>query len=171
MTIEEVFRKYQVEYLYHFTDHSNLDSIKKEGGLYSITELERRGIVVPEPGGNDWSHSADKLSNVDDYVHLAFSNDHPMLYCVQQEGRCSNPVWLRIDADVAFAEGVLFTDAVANKNGVTPFTSETVESRIDFDVLYTFMDWHEPSIKVRRQQAIKSEILVPKFIQINKIHW
>ena len=66
---------------------SNIESIKKNGGLLSLGALERRGIEIPVPGGNQWSHDADKMKGLHEYVHLAFVDDHPMLFRSKQEGR------------------------------------------------------------------------------------
>ena len=59
--------------VYHFTDNSNIQSIRANGGLYSLTQLSERGICDVCYGGNDWSHNADHIKDVAKYVHLSFT--------------------------------------------------------------------------------------------------
>src|SRR5216684_1267056 len=55
----------------HFTDRSNLVSLKKHG-LLSARELRRRGIAA-RFGGNQWSIDRDLATGMDAYVHLCFT--------------------------------------------------------------------------------------------------
>jgi hypothetical protein len=64
---------------------------------------------------------------------------------------------------------VQFSSEVSNKSGAPIFDAKEAIKRIDFDVLFTDMNWRDPDIQARRQAAIKSEILVPVFIPIEKI--
>ena len=42
----------RIPVLYHFTDRWNLTLIRQLGGLYPLSELRKKGIEVPAPGGN-----------------------------------------------------------------------------------------------------------------------
>jgi len=153
-----------VNALYHFTDESNLLSIAELGGLYSWAKLREMEIAVPVPGGNDLSHDLDKRFGVDDYVHLCFKNEHPMEWRARQEGRVPSAVFLQIDPGVLDFEGVLFTDDVSNKVGVTPLSRSEANEALDFEVLYERTDWRDPTVKERLLRSKKYEILVPNFI-------
>ena len=161
--------KYKFDAVWHFTDKSNLKLIQEHEGLLSLEELERRGIEIPVPGGNKWSHDADKMKGVHKYVHLAFLDDHPMLYLAKQDGRIPDPIWLNIQSSILLEEGVRFCSQVSNKSGAVILEAEEAKEQIDFDVLFTYMDWLDPEIQSRRQAAIKAEILVPTFVPIDKI--
>lgn len=161
--------KYCILCFWHFTDKSNLDSIRRHGGLFSLRELENRGIVIPVPGGNEWSHDADKAKGLDTYVHLAFCNSHPMLYRAIEDERITDPIWLRIDKSVIMGPKVQFTADVSNKSGVSVLDHDGAKQNIDFEVLYTRMDWKNPEIQKRRQTAEKAEILVPNIVPLNNI--
>jgi len=167
--MKTILEKYKINAFWHFTDKSNLELIKEHKGLLSLGELERKGINVPISGGNQWSHDADKIKGVQEYVHLAFIQEHPMLYIAKQEGRIPNPVWLKIDSSVILKKGVCFTSDVSNKTEVSTLQPEEAKETIDFDVLFTRTDWTNPEIQVRRQNAKKSEILIPNFVPIEKI--
>ncbi|GHC64179.1 DarT ssDNA thymidine ADP-ribosyltransferase family protein [Limoniibacter endophyticus] len=162
-TIDEIPR------LYHFTDKKNLPLIRELGGLLPRAELEKRDIKIPAPGGNEWSISADGWKNMDKYVHLCFRKNHPMEYVAKQDSRISQSVFLEIKRDVLSIPGVLFTNDVANKNGVEAVSIDQANSMVDFEVLYTKTDWSDPAIKARLAQAEKYEVLVPAIIPLNLI--
>ncbi|SMF95087.1 protein of unknown function [Methylomagnum ishizawai] len=167
--MKKILEKYKIDGVWHFTDRSNLELIKQQQGLLSLGELERRGVDIPAPGGNDWSHNADKHKGMHKYVHLAFVDNHPMLYTAKQDGRIKNPIWLKIDSSILLENGILFCSAVSNKAGVPILNLVQALTEIDFEVLFTHMDWKDPDIKKRRQAAEKSEILVPNIVPIEKI--
>jgi len=164
-----IISKYSFDGIWHFTDKSNLDSIQKNKGLLALGELERRGIGIPSPGGNEWSHDADRIKGLDEYVHLAFVDDHPMLFRAKQEERIKDPIWLKIRSEIILGATVRFCSDVSNKSGVAILDPEQAKEEIDFDVLFTYMNWRDPEIQQRRQAAIKSEILVPRLVPIDMI--
>lgn len=103
-----------VRCFYHFTDRRNLESIKKQGGLYSWHYCEDHGITIPYPGGNGTSRSLDSYHGLSDYVRLSFCTDHPMKWVLEQKGY--DIVLLRVKIDVACLEGTLFSDINATDN-------------------------------------------------------
>lgn len=167
--MKTIIEKYGIKNIWHFTDKANLDSIRQHGGLLSLKALEDRGIEIPAPGGNKWSHDADKSKGLDNLVHLTFVNHHPMLYTAQRDGRMKNPIWLSIDASMLMDSSVRFCSSVSNGSGAKLLEYSEAEEEIDFEVLYTCMDWHESEILARRNAAEKSEILVPNIIPIDRI--
>ena len=167
--MNNILHHYRIEFVWHFTDRSNLPLIEQQQGLLSLGELQRRGIQIPAPGGNEWSHDADQLKGVQEYVHLAFIDYHPMLYRAKQDSRITNPIWLKIDASVLLQDGVCFTCDVSNKSGVDILTAESAKDKIDFEALFTYMDSRDPVLKARRMAAVKSEILIPNMVPIQQI--
>lgn len=167
--MQDLIKKYKINNLFHFTDRSNLDSIKKHGGLYSIALLEKKGIKPQKPGGNDWSHEADRRNSVDKYVHLCFINQHPMQYVATQDKRITDCVWLEIDLSVLYFDSTRFTSDVANKSGVKIITSKQASTEIDFEALCCYLDLSNTENKERKNKAKKSEILVLDFIPLELI--
>jgi hypothetical protein len=167
MTADELIRRYGIQFLYHFTDEANLESIGTHGGLYSVEDLERRGIDVSRPGGNDWSRDADALKGFQRYVHLSFIDDHPMKFLAEQDGRIGPVRTLFIDAKVLSWPGVIFTADVSNKSGVLGLNLNEAIEQIDFEVIYTRTNWRDKLIQERRRQAKKAEILVPQHIPLS----
>lgn len=124
---------------------------------------------MPAPGGNDWSHDADANKGLQEYVHVAFVDDHPMLYRAKQDGRFQNPIWLQIDVSILEIPGVRYCADVSNKSGVPILEEPQAIAQIDFEVLFARTNWRDPEIQRRLQAARKSEILVPHSIAIEKI--
>ncbi|HHL0997540.1 DarT ssDNA thymidine ADP-ribosyltransferase family protein [Pseudomonas sp. CD3(2023)] len=167
--MKNLLSKYGVDGIWHFTDLSNLQSIIDNGGLLSLVEANKRGIKIPAPGGNEWSHDADKINGVDNYVHLAFLDDHPMLFHTRNDGRTPNPIWLKISIDILDTDGVRYTSDVSNKTGVPLLSPEVARNEIDLEVMFTYMDWKNPEIRQRRSQALRGEILIPSVVPVNMI--
>lgn len=167
--MKDIIQKYRIDGAWHFTDGANFDSIRQQGGLLPYAELARRGVVIPAAGGNDWSHDADARCGVDKYVHLAFISNHPMLYLAKNDGRIKKPYWLRIDPSILLVDGIRFTREVANKAGVALMSPLEARDKIDWEVLFTKMDWKDPAVRARRTSAEKSQILIPGIVPIEKI--
>lgn len=161
--------RYKIKCLWHFTDQSNLDSIKQHGGLLSLAELNKRGIEVPEPGGNEISHQEDKQKGLDNYIHLTFYNANPMLWVAQKkENRIPNPKWLEINRDLLFGKDVLFCKGVANKREAELIDATEAEKQIDFETLFEYTNCGGAELQAHRE-AQKSEILIPNFISLKHI--
>lgn len=109
-------RSHGVSCFYHFTDESNLRSIRKLGGLYSWYYCAQNNIDIPDAGGDSQSRGLDRRQGLEDYVRLSFCSDHPMAWRKQQEG--SHLVLLRIKIDVAAFKDTQFSNvnAAANNN-------------------------------------------------------
>lgn len=158
--------RHNVTKLYHFTSRENIDSIKKNGGLYSWAECVRRGITVSKPGGSYESHEIDARKGLDEYVHLSFVKDHPMAY-VAMEDRISNPYILEIDVEVAWWEGTLYSDRNA-ASSLARIGGELWNLRtIKYDVLGA---WKMFDLTEALKPYYQAEVLVKDFIPIENIH-
>ena len=98
--------------LYHFTDRRNLDSILKEG-LFSWSYLDRNSKFYVS-GGDNWSHQADELRGLQNYVRLSFCDDHPMAWRLHNDGH--RLVLIEIDVNVLLNSSVKFSDMNATKS-------------------------------------------------------
>jgi ssDNA thymidine ADP-ribosyltransferase, DarT len=152
---------------YHFTDTRNLPTIRQYG-LLSMSALRVRNLIVA-PGGNDWSLDADKRSGMDNYVHLCFFKEHPMEYLATKEGRIQNSRFLKIDPSVIEIEGVMITDAVANRADTWPRPAEEMVAKLDLEVIYKRTDWKDPKIQVRLRAARLCELLIPRTVPLQMI--
>lgn len=142
--MKSILERYKFDGVWHFTGRSNIGSIKKHNGLLSVARVEEKGANVLKSGGNQWSHDADKLKGVHNYVHLAFLDDHPMLFVAKNDGRITDPIWLKIDSSVLLEPDVRFTCDVSNKSGVDILTPDQAVGVIGFEVAKVFgrAPWH-----------------------------
>lgn len=168
MTPDHLVRRYDIRTLYHFTDNANIDSIRQHG-LYSLEALEARGIAVPRPGGNEWSHDADRRKGLHRFVHLSLMDQHPMSFRAEQEGRIGPYSVLSISPDVLSRTGLRFALDISNRADVGILTFSDWVDRVDFEVVYTKTDWSDPDVQMRLQQAKRAEVLVPDHIPVDLI--
>lgn len=157
----------QIRWLYHFTDVRNPASIKAMDGLYSTAILQAKGIKTFYAGGNELSLELDKRTGMDQYVHLCFRPNHPMAHIAQNEGRIQRAVYLPVDPSIIRLPGVRYSAGVAVKTGVHICDIAEAVNIIDYQVLYTRMDWNVAEIQERLQAAEKCEILVPDHVPMN----
>lgn len=155
--------------VYHFTDRFNIESIIRNDGLLPLTVLRGQNIPDIRYGGNDWSHEADARKGVNQYVHLCFDTNHPMEYCARQDGRITETCWLEIDLALLNNEEVMYTADVSNKVDVPLLTADEAKEAIDLDGIYQFLDFRVEGNQERKNNAQKSEILIPHGVPLNKI--
>lgn len=154
--------------LYHFTDRDNLESIIKNGGLYSWMDCERKGIKIAKPGGGSLSRQLDSGRNLEDYVRVSFTTQHPMMFVAMKDGRISNPVILEIDPEVILWKGTCYSNMNATTHRIKPNIGETISD---------FKQIHFPSVKAHKhfdlpeeeQPYFQAEILVKNFIPLSYI--
>lgn len=170
MPVPSFFTRYKVSHLFHFTDEANIPLIIAHGGLLSLKRLVEAGITPPRPGGNQWSHDADRYKGVDRFVHLGFVRDHPMKWVAEHKESRIGPVRvLSVRASVLELPGVMYTADVANKSGVPIISPEEADQQLDAEALYTYIDWKVPENRARRDQAARYEVLVPDIIPLDYI--
>ena len=116
-----------IKYLYHFTDRSNIQSIKRHGGLFSWSYCESHSISIPRPGGIGFGRQLDCNRGLEDYVRLCFTRQHPMMFVAKKDGRIPNPVILVIDIKAAFLKHTLFS----NKNATIEREPVNIGSSIE----------------------------------------
>ena len=154
----------KIDCFYHFTERSNLDNIKKGGGLFSWNFLKKNNIDSIF-GGNELSHQLDRGLGLEDYVRLSFCEKHPMMFVAVNEGRIQDPVILEIDIEVAFLKGTLFSDMNANKTGHKRGGGIEDLKNVKFDVVKKIYG----NLEVLDKAYYQAEILVKTKIPIGYI--
>ena len=163
---KNILQRNGITKLYHFTDRENLESIIRNGGLYSWEDCDNRSITISRPGGGITSRNLDRRDNLQDYVRVSFVTQHPMMYVAMNDNRISNPVILEIDPQVVYWKGTKYADRNATKNG-----ANVGDSLSDFEVI------HFNAIKARthfdladeERQFFQAEVLVKNFIPLSYI--
>jgi hypothetical protein len=160
--VKNILDKYGITSVYHFTDEANLETIEKYG-LQSLRNILGLNIDVKHFGAEELSHNLDQRKGLDQYVHLAFIQDHPMYHVAKKRGNLKNPVWLEIDSSILFDENTLFCDKVANQTNANIFGIDKIIKQINFDAMLFETDFY------RKIEARKAEIMALSSINPNKI--
>lgn len=162
--IKDILQKNKIDFLYHFTDKSNIPTIRIMGGLFSWYELDKLGVSIPCPGGNSLSRSLDTKKNLQNYVRLSFVENHPMLYFAQKENRIKTPFILKINTDVIFNKKTLYSDCNATSNYCQIGDDINTFKKINFDLIKSGK-WNGEEEK----RYLQAEIMVEKFIPLKYI--
>lgn len=164
---EKVLKEGRITKLYHFTDFDNLESIIKNGGLYSWADCRDKGIKIPKPGSSGPSRSLDERDHLEHYVRLSFVEDHPMKFVAMNEGRISNPVVLEIDLETALWENSLYADMNATKTGANVGGSLDDLKEVRFGLFNRMMRYFDMSDEAKTHY--QAEVLVKNFIPLQYI--
>lgn len=119
---------------YHFTDRENIPSIKKFG-LCAWGYCKQMNIEISKAGGSEGSRSLDTRDNLQNYVRVSFTKQHPMMYVAKREGRINNPVILEINTEIAFWKDTMFSDRNATRNGAVIGNTFENFKQIKFDLV------------------------------------
>lgn len=164
--IKQLISKYNISKLYHFTDYENLESIVKNGGLFSYGDCIQRGIRIAKAGGSELSHELDERGHLQYYVRASFCKRHPMMYAAMQDGRISRPIILEIDTDVLLIEGCIYSNKNAVRADATKGVSFEAFSNIHFE---TVRQNSQFDVSEDEQEFFQAEVLVPRFIPLHYI--
>lgn len=163
---QEVLDQYGITKLYHFTDRSNLESIIKCGGLYSWADCSDRGIRVQNPGGSDLSRKLDAKLNLQHFVRIGFTQNHPMMYVALNDGRIKDPIILEIDSSIIYKEDVKFSDMNATRKEAHVGGTYKDFERIHFD---SVIEEKHFDLNEDEQPYFQAEVLVRNFVPIKYI--
>ena len=103
-----VLDEHGIEHVYHFTDRSNVSSIRTERALLSREECRRRNVVIPCDCASEVSQLCDEKHNLSDFVRLSFTPSHPMMHAAIKDGRIKDHVVLEISAEVVLWDRTAF---------------------------------------------------------------
>ncbi len=107
-----------IDSFWHFTPVKNVSSIQKFG-LIPLNDLERlwesHAIESFERASTDLSVELDRRKKLDQYVHLSFTDKHPMYWRLRYQKR--SLVWIKVSLDILYDNEVLFSPEVANASG------------------------------------------------------
>lgn len=163
-----ILRSNGVDRLYHVTDASNWDSIKRFG-IFSAQLLKQKNVPDVCYGSDRISQIISQRKGLDHYVHLSFSNTPSSLPRAFEKGYLDNLITLEISLDV-FNEG---DTAVASRDPLddnSALLSETPQiASIDFEAAKdgaTFVA-ESPSDKAKAGAAVLVPGVVPRTYILN----
>ena len=161
-----ILDQHGIKKLYHFTDRDNLESIIKHGGLYSWGDCEDKGIKIAKPGGGLLSRDLDRKDNLQHYVRVSFTTQHPMMYVAMQDGRLSNPVILEIDPEVIYWKDSKYANMNATRSGAHKGGTLDDFKLIHFQSVKAYKHFDLPE---EEQPYFQAEVLVKNFIPLEYI--
>jgi hypothetical protein len=132
---QTILNNKNINTLYHFTDRANLQSIKRHGALYSWHYCVSNDIEIPMPGGDDLSRSLDRRYNLQNFVRISFTRNHPMMYIALNQNRINNPVILEIDPEVVLWKNAKYANKNATRNDVSIGSEIDDFKKIRFDIV------------------------------------
>lgn len=160
---QRVLQQNGITAFYHFTDTSNLKSIKDNNGLYSWHYADSSGIIITFPGGDTLSRDLDKRYGLQDYVRVSFCTDHPMQFRLEQRGR--SLVLLKVDVEVAYFENTIFCNINATDSNHEKGQNIEDLERIRFSATKrTFVSREDSDFKYHQ-----AEVLVKTWIPLEYI--
>jgi hypothetical protein len=162
---QKVLQENGISILYHFTDSSNLKSIKENGGLYSWYYCGKNNIEIPMTGNSALGRSLDMEFNLEDYVRLSFIKDHPMKHVAMNEGRITKPYLLKVSIEVCYYENTKFSNMNAADRRHTNDDSIEFLQSLRFDLFQQYYFNLNP-IEKKHHQA---EVLVKTWIPLEHI--
>ena len=118
--ILQIFEQNGIRQLYHFTDSRNKNSIIQNGGLFSWWYCEENNIPIYAPGGDMQSRELDRRQQLENYVRLSYTSNHPMAWRAQQDGRIINLKNLIIKIDVSTLRNTKFSNVNAARTSTPP---------------------------------------------------
>lgn len=156
------FKQNGIYEFYHYTDSRNINSIIQNQGLFSLRELDKKGIYY---------HQGSETREKPEYIRLSYTRNHPLLWVSKQNGRIEREKILDIDLHVASLKHTTFT----NVNVARTSTPPTVIFGKDLD----FIKSHVKLDVVKRQYGpnrndpdhpyYQAEIMVKDQIEIKEI--
>lgn len=154
---EAILKAKNIRALYHFTDSSNIPSIKQHGGLYSWYYCHTHGIEINCPGGSDLSRSLDRQRHLEDYVRLNFNPNPPMRYAAKH---ICQPVVLEVDPSVIYWAATKFSNINATDNMAT-IGDDLATFRLICFTVATALEWTGESEKKLRQAEVMVKTHIP----------
>ena len=146
-------RQHGITKLFHFTDASNVASIKQHGLMSASSLIE--SSISSTMNSDEASRSLDASANLENFVRLSFCSKNPMMYVAYKEGRISKPTLLEIKLEVVSRPGVQFSDSNANRLDARLSTNPSI---VRFDVVNAKSAYDvEPELR----RFYQAEILVP----------
>ena len=149
---EKFLKERGIDWLHHFTDSSNLDSIQKHG-LRSQKYHQQNKINV-KYASSEWSRQRDKDNGYQNCVRLSVVRDHPMGFVAKDEGRINDRIVLQISLAAADLPGVSFSDRNALRSGAQ---IESAPGHLHYDVF----NQNYFRVTPKEQKYYQAEVLVP----------
>jgi len=148
--------------LYHYTDSRNINSIIQNHGLYSLRELDKKGICY---------HQGSETREKPEYIRLSYTKNHPLLWISKQKRRIEREEILNIDVEVASLKETTFTNVNVARTSTPPIVKfgknlEFIKKHVKLNVVKR---QYSPSRDDRDHPYYQAEIMVKDQVKIKYI--
>lgn len=163
--IEKILRDNGIDRFYHSTNTSNLMSIKQQRALLSIKKLREKHISV-DFASSEFSREADARKGVENFVHLSYEPDYPMMKKATNGGRLAEVTMFIVSPVVAILKDTLFTEKNLVTTSIMPSSDVEVLKRIPFLKFHNKNYW---SLSEDLRKSYMAEILVKDEVPASSI--
>ncbi len=163
--IYNILNSNKVYKLYHFTDKSNIDSIKKYG-LLSNAQIVNLSLK-PKYSSSKESRDLDSKMGLGNYVRLSFVKHHPMMY-TSMTAYGLKPIILEINPLISLMPKVYFSDRNVLKKGAQIGGSASDLNKVRFDIVNSNTAYYDLN-NVNLKMMYQAEVLVEGRIGLEMI--
>lgn len=167
---QQIYERFQLGPASHMLHIDNLDSVLRDGALYSKNKMSSRTYVSIANSGVQARRAAKLVPQsgrlLHDYVPLYFGNRTPMVADLQEQNE--SIIFFRFSLEVLTLSGVVFTDGNAASSNTQFFEFSSLDSlkALDVGAIQTVQYANDP-VRRHRKQA---EILIPDSLDISHIY-
>lgn len=160
MLLSEQFRRFNINYLYHYTHSDNVANISRHKALLSKNSLNYLGHL-PRHITDEASRMTDEYKRNNNSVFLVFSHQHPFIHKLSKYGNMPLSYY-SIDVSVLDRPWVKVSNCISIHPDARFFT--VVEALKYLKIHYYSMDFIEDASIWN--EIIRYEVLVPNIIML-----
>ena len=162
----DLLAKHNVNFIWHITKLSNLNSILKHKHLFSLNELKNKNINF-NTSSNDLSKKLDIDKNTHDYVRFSFTINNPMFKKFLDRYPGDNFCILKMSVfDMISLDNVVFSNINAADKNALFFNDLDNFMNLDFR---SFKIKNEITYNMREFKTSQSEIMILKQVPLDKL--
>lgn len=151
-----------INFIYHFTKLSNLNSIFENEHLFSLKELHDRNIIF-NTSSNDLSKYLDSGKHTTDYVRFTFTLENPLIKKFLSRHPNDNFCALKLNIlDLKNFNDVIFSNINATDKNAIFFNNFSNFENLDFKA-FKLKNIKYGMLEFKTSQA---EILIPKSVHV-----
>lgn len=156
--------------LIHVTEFENLESIFKSNGLFSLNEVQNKGIhakfITSESSRDIDVHKHSNKINTGNYVRLAYTPLYDMFPARINSGALVNPAIIVINPEILKEKSeILFSTANAISNDAVCYKQNEIGDYLDWEKILSSRNAKTAQDK-QFKDARQSEVLIPNKIEL-----
>lgn len=156
------FKQNGIYEFYHYTDSRNINSIIQNQGLFSLRELDKKGIYY---------YQGSETREKPEYIRLSYTRNHPLLWVSKKNGRIEREKILDIDLEVSSLKHTTFTNVNVARTSRPPTVKfgknlDFIKNNVKLDVVKR---QYGPSREDPDHPYFQAEIMVKDQVELKYI--